>query len=180
MSAKKILTEKIEAEYKQNRKAFISKAKRSMRNGADAEDVLQDVFLRILDNADVLDAMTNIPAIVWKGIKNRAIDMWRHDVVKRDAGETDVAEETIEEIVAAIGFDPHDLAVRNELADALAAAIDGLPPEQQAVIEAQAIDGMTFAELSERTGLSINTLMSRKRMAVKKLAAALRGWIEED
>jgi RNA polymerase sigma factor (sigma-70 family) len=174
------LTEKIEAEYAQNRKSFVSRARRSVRNAADAEDVLQDVFVRILENANVLDVVTNVPALIWKGIKNRVIDVWRHNVVRRESGETDVAEETIEEIVSSIGFDPLDLAIRNELSDAFEAALEGLSHEQQAVIEAQVIDGMTFAELSERTGLSINTLMTRKRMAVKKLAHALRDWIEEE
>ena len=180
MDAKNDVTERIEAAYKDGRKAYIARAKRSVRNASDAEDLLQDVFLRILDNANILDAMTNISALICPGIRNRIIDLWRHNIVRRGAGETDVAEETIEEIVSEIGFDPYDIVVRNELSEALAAAIEALPPEQQTVIEAQAIDGMTFAELSERTGLSINTLMTRKRMAIKKLAAALRGWIEED
>jgi RNA polymerase sigma factor (sigma-70 family) len=180
MEAKNDTANRIEVAYKSGRKAYIARTKRSVRNPSDAEDLIQDVFIRLLENANILDTVTNIPALIWKGIQNRIIDLWRHNIVRRNSGETDVSEETIEEIVTEIGLDPYDIAVRNELSEALSAAIDALPPEQQAVIEAQVIDGMTFAELSERTGLSINTLMTRKRMAIKKLATALRGWIEED
>jgi RNA polymerase sigma factor (sigma-70 family) len=170
----------IEAAYRDSRKVLIGKANKSLRNKNDAEDALQDVFLRILANADIIDSITNLPALVYTMLKRRIIDLWRRSRMQRKAGETDVAEQTIEEIVSAIGFDPLDTAIRSELAEALDTAIGELPPEQQAVIEAQVIDGMTFAELSERTGLSINTLMTRKRIAIKRLAEALRGWIEED
>ncbi|MDA8425844.1 MAG: sigma factor-like helix-turn-helix DNA-binding protein, partial [Treponema sp.] len=92
----------------------------------------------------------------------------------------DLAEETIDEIVQAVGLDPADAAARAELSDALAEAIADLPPEQSAVIEAQALEGLGFRELAERTGTSIDTLMARKRYAIAKLARALKDWIDED
>ena len=48
------------------------------------------------------------------------------------------------------------------------------------MIEAQALDGVGFRELAEKTGAPIDTLTARKRYAVAKLAKALKGWIEED
>jgi RNA polymerase sigma factor (sigma-70 family) len=97
--------------------------------------------------------------------------------VRERAGETAVSEETIETVMAAAGFDPADQLVRQELADSLSAAIDALPPEQRDVIEAQAFEGTSFEELAARWGVSVNTLMTRKRLAVKKLAAALQEWV---
>ena len=91
----------------------------------------------------------------------------------------DIAAETIEEIAAAAGANPQNLLERSELGEALEIAIKALPSEQRDVLRAQAIEGSSFRELAERTGISINTLMARKRRAVRKLAAALEYWGEE-
>jgi RNA polymerase sigma factor (sigma-70 family) len=134
----------------------------------------------LLSNVNLLDAITNLSAWIYKAISNRVIDLWRHDRVRAGAGETEVADETISQIVAAAGFDPSDLLVRKELSDALSEAIGALPEEQRTVIEAQVFDGLTFQDLAERTGLPVNTLMTRKRLAVKKLSLALKNWIADD
>ena len=81
-------------------------------------------------------------------------------------------------IAAAAGFDPHDELVRGELAGAIETAIDALPAPQREVLLAQTVEGVTFRELAERTVTSIDTLMARKRYAVKKLAAALVDWYD--
>jgi DNA-directed RNA polymerase specialized sigma24 family protein len=57
-------------------------------------------------------------------------------------------------------------------------AIDALPAPQREVLLAQSVEGLTFRELAERTGISIDTLMARKRYAVKKLAVALIEWYD--
>jgi len=67
----------------------------------------------------------------------------------------------------------------DSLYDALFEAIDGLPEEQRAVLEAQVLDGFTFEELSEMSGISPNTLSARKRRALKWLALELGDWIDE-
>ena len=62
---------------------------------------------------------------------------------------------------------------------ALDVAIEALPGPQRDVIRAQALGGMGFKELAEATGVSIDTLMARKRYAVRKLAAALEYWMND-
>jgi len=147
-------------------------------NGEDAEDILQDVFLGAMASLDALASVENIPAWIFSSVRNRVIDLWRKRKTRRQAGETEVSEETIGEILDATGLDPLDAVVRDEIADALADAIEALPPEQREVIEAQVLNGIGFRELSESTGISINTLTARKRYAVRRLAFALRDWIE--
>ena len=61
---------------------------------------------------------------------------------------------------------------------ALATAIEALPEEQRMVIEAQVLDGLTFREIAESSGISADTLAARKRYAIKRLAEALKEWIE--
>jgi RNA polymerase sigma factor (sigma-70 family) len=179
MSPERERKKRIEAAYRENGNRLLESARRAVRNPADAEDAVQDVFLRLVENMDVVDSILNLPAWIYRGVRNRVIDLWRHARAKRRAGETDVSAETLEEVMTAAGFDPADQFIRDELSDELSAAIDALPPEQRDVIEAQVFEGAAFQELSARWGVPLNTLMTRKKLAVKKLAAALRGWVED-
>lgn len=77
------------------------------------------------------------------------------------------------------GLDPQDLLLRNERLAALEVAINALPAAQREVIRAQALGGVAFKELAEATGVSIDTLMARKRYAIRKLTAALEYWMDD-
>jgi RNA polymerase sigma factor (sigma-70 family) len=92
----------------------------------------------------------------------------------------DIPEETLEEIASTAGLDPQDALVRDEMLAALEVAIDALPEAQREVLRAQALGGLTFRELALRSGVSIDTLMARKRYAVRKLAAALEYFMDDD
>jgi len=170
----------IEAVYRVQRQGLLRWIEQAAHGLADAEDILHDAFANALASLGPLDVVENLPAWLFTAVRNRVFDLWRRRDVRRRAGESEVAEGAIAEIVAATGLDPADMAARNELSDALAQAIALLPPEQRLVIEAQALDGVGFRELAERTGIPIDTLTARKRYAVAKLAKALKGWIEED
>lgn len=167
----------IESAFRENRSDLLAQARRVTRDIRDAEDVVQEAFLSAMANIDVLGKVENIPGWLFQVIKNRVVDLWRRRRTRTAAGEIDVAAETVSQIIASTGLDPADECVRNELAGALGDAIAALPVEQRQVIEAQVLDGLTFQEMAARTGLPINTLMTRKKLAIKRLATALRGWI---
>jgi DNA-directed RNA polymerase specialized sigma24 family protein len=90
-----------------------------------------------------------------------------------------VAEDTLREIIAGTGLNPLDGFVRDCLVDALNDALHVLPASQRRVVEAQVFGGLTFREIAEATGESIDTLTARKRYALRSLSRALRHWIEE-
>ena len=90
----------------------------------------------------------------------------------------ELSPELFEEIATEAGYDPADRLVRDELLAALEVAMEALPAAQREVLQAQALDGLTFKELAERSGESIDTLMARKRYAIRKLAAALDYWMD--
>jgi RNA polymerase sigma factor (sigma-70 family) len=179
MSDQAGLKQRIEKEYRAHRGNLLARARRATRNLLDAEDVVHEAFTRALSNLDVLGRVENIPAWLFTTVRNRITDLWRRRKMKAAVGETQVAEEVIVEIISSTGLDPADELVRDALSSALSEAIAALPSEQRSVIEAQVFDGLTFQELAVKTGESINTLTTRKKLAVKKLAAALRGWITD-
>jgi RNA polymerase sigma factor (sigma-70 family) len=166
----------IERTYRERSKGFLAWARRHAPDPETAEDVLQDAFIKALVNASALSLVEDLGAWIFSAMRNRLIDLWRGDAARRRAGSVELPGETIEEIAAAAGLDPYDELVHDEILEALETAIEALPAEQREVLEAQTFEGLTFRELAARTGPSIDTLVARKRYAIKKLAAALEVW----
>ena len=170
----------LENTYKENRRGFLARAKKFTQNILDAEDALQETFVKALTHIDWLMKVENLPGWLFSILRNLLLDLWRRNQTHEQAGEIDISEETIAEIVASTGLNPSDELVRNALVEALSEAISSLPKKQREVIELQVIDNMTFKEIAEATGVPANTLMTRKRLAIKKLAVALRDWILDE
>jgi len=169
----------LERAYRENKKGFLAWAAKATRSLADAEDLVQDAFATALADSEALIEVDDMAAWLFASLRNKVRDLWRRRDTRKRAGEAEVSDEVVAEIVAAAGFAPAELVEGAELMDALSAAIEALPAEQRAVIEAQVIDGFTFREIAEMTGLSPDTLAARKRYAVKRLGDSLREWFEE-
>jgi len=168
----------IERTYRERGRGFLAWAKRHAPDPATAEDILQDAFLRALANADALSPLADLAGWIFSTMRNRLIDLWRGESARRRAGATELPEKFLEEVAAEAGLDPEDQLQRSEMLAALEVAIDALPEPQCDVIRAQAIEGIGFKELAAAKGVSIDTLMARKRYAIRKLAAALEYWMD--
>lgn len=170
---------RLEEAYKSEKPRLLARLLAAGRTLQDAEDLVQDVYTEMLERLPVVSDIRNLPAWLNTMITRRMIDSWRHERVRSASGETDVAEETLREIISDVGLDPLDAYIRDSLADALNDAMRALPPQQRRVVEAQVFGGMTFRQIAEATGESIDTLTARKRYAIRSLSRALRLWIEE-
>lgn len=164
--------------YRSEKPRLLARVRAAGRGLEEAEDLVHDVYVETMERLPLVSSIRNLPAWITSLVTRRLIDLWRHQRVRQAAGERDVAEDTLEEIIAEAGWDPLDGYVRDCLVDALNDALKALPPEQRAVIEAQVFDGLTFREISEATGIGIDTLTARKRYALRTLGKALQHWIE--
>ena len=169
-------TKTIERTYRERRRGFLAWALRNAPDAATAEDALQDAFIRALANADALAPVEDLAAWIFQAMRNRLVDLWRRESAQRRAGATDIAQDVLENVAAEAGFDAQDQYQRGEILAALDVAVAALPAPQRDVIRAQALGETGFKELAEATGVSIDTLMARKRYAIRKLAAALKIW----
>jgi len=165
--------------YQKERPRLLARLRAAGQGLEEAEDLVHDVYVETMERLPLVSGIRNLPAWITSLVTRRMIDLWRHKRVQRAAGERDVAEETLEEIIAEAGFDPLDAYIRASLVDALNDALKGLPTDQRAVLEAQVFEGLTFREISEASGVGIDTLTARKRYALGNLARALHQWIEE-
>ncbi|OHD74469.1 MAG: hypothetical protein A2177_12810 [Spirochaetes bacterium RBG_13_68_11] len=171
--------ERLEKAYTSEKPRFLARLRAAGRTLEDAEDIVHDVYAETMERLHLVADITNLPAWINALFTRRLIDAWRHERVRAASGETDVAEETLREIISGVGLDPQDGYVRDSLMDALNDALRSLPQAQRQVVEAQVFGGLTFRQMAEATGESIDTLTARKRYAVRNLARALRHWIEE-
>lgn len=171
--------ERLTDAYQTEKPRLVARLRAAGQGLEEAEDLVHDVYVETMERLPLLSGIRNLPAWITSLVTRRLIDLWRHQRVRRAVGERDVAEETLEEIIAEAGWDPLDAYIRASLVDALNDALKGLPSEQRSVLEAQVFNGLTFREISQTTGVGIDTLTARKRYALKSLARALNHWIEE-
>jgi RNA polymerase sigma factor (sigma-70 family) len=152
--------------------------RRRVADPRDVEDVLQDVFYRLVEANRLLMPIDHITGWLFRVARNRITDLFRK---KKPEPFSDAASEDedgellqIEDLLPSPDVGPEALYVRNLLLDELELALDELPDEQREVFVAHELDGRTFKELAEETGVSVNTLLSRKRYAVLHLRERLQ------
>jgi RNA polymerase sigma factor (sigma-70 family) len=170
---------RLEEAYTREKPRLLARLRAAGRTLEEAEDLVHDVYAEVMERLPLVAGIRNLPAWINSMVTRRMIDAWRHERVRDASGETDLAEDTLREIISGVGLDPQDGFVRESLMDALNDALHALPASQRKVVEAQVFGGLTFREIADVTGESIDTLTARKRYAIRNLARALRHWIEE-
>jgi RNA polymerase sigma factor (sigma-70 family) len=146
--------------------------RRRVVNPRDAEDILQDVFSRLVEANRRLMPIDDVTAWLFRVARNRIVDLFR----SRAAHDEPLA---FEDLLPSSDAGPEADYARRLLLDELEAAIAELPDEQREVFVRHEIEGRSFKEMAAETGVSINTLLSRKRYAVLRLRERLRAAYEE-
>lgn len=151
--------------------------RRRVPDASDAEDLVQEVFHELVEANRLLVPIEHVTGWLYRVARNRIIDLFRRRRPGRgrpvEAGDEDEAS-SLDDLLPSAAAGPEALLARRMLLDALVSAIDELPPEQREVFVAHEIEGRGFRELSEATGVGVNTLLSRKHYAVRRLRARLQ------
>jgi len=157
--------------------------RRRVADAGEAEDVLQDVFYELIASYRMLKPVEQVSAWLFRVARNRITDLFRK---KRPellgdmswAGE-DGDELTLEDLLPSADEGPEAAYARGVLLESLEEALEELPTEQSEVFIAHEVMGRSFNELAEESGVSVNTLLSRKRYAVLHLRKRLQKIYEE-
>jgi RNA polymerase sigma-70 factor (ECF subfamily) len=142
------------------------------RDEADTRDLLQEIFVKLARDENVLRGVREERAFLIRLAHNAAIDLMRRRGTRDKTRENFAADFTSP---FAPAKDPDEATFRAELAAALAE----LPPEQRAVAHLKLWEGLTFEEIAAILELSPNTAASRYRYALDKLSGRLRPLYEE-
>lgn len=157
--------------------------RRHVPDPRDAEDILQDVFSELVEANRLLMPIDHVTGWLFRVARNRITDLFRK---KRPEsfGDAAVADEEgellrLEDLLPSPDAGPEALYARHVLLAELELAVEELPEEQREVFLAHEVEGRSFKEMAAATGVSVNTLLSRKRYAVRHLRERLQNIYDE-
>ena len=145
---------------------------------SDAEDILQEVFYELVEAYRMMKPVEQMTAGLFRVARNRITDLFRSrkwTASSEPAVRTEDGDEIQwEDLLPSPDAGPESSYARSVLLEELDAALDELPEEQREAFLAHEFLGYSFKELAEQTGVSVNTLLSRKRYAVLHLRERLQ------
>ena len=157
--------------------------RRRVPDPRDAEDILQDVFYELVEANRLLMPIEHVTGWLFRVARNRITDLFRKKKPERfsDAAVEDEGGEVLqlEDLLPSPDAGPDAVYARNVLLDELEMAVDELPEEQRHVFIAHELEGRSFKEIAAATGVSVNTLLSRKHYAVLHLRERLQDIYDE-
>ena len=167
---------------KREQSRLLNFIRRRVPDPLDAEDILQDVFYRLVEANRLLMPIEHITGWLFQVARNRITDLFRKKEPENFSDiESAEADESLpfEDLLPSPDAGPEALYARNVMLSELQRAIAELPKEQRDVFVAHEFDGRSFKVLSAETGVSVNTLLSRKRYAVLHLRERLQHVYDE-
>lgn|SRR5690606_26185646 len=147
----------------------------------EAEDILQDVFFQFVAGYETIDSLDRVTSWLFSVARNKIIDRYRRDAVRpqrADFSAVKSADEegmlSLEDILPDLGNTPEDSMLKDLIWEAIMDALEELPAEQREIFVQNELEERGFREIAEETGISINTLLSRKRYAILALRKKLQ------
>jgi RNA polymerase sigma factor (sigma-70 family) len=151
--------------------------RRRVADVADAEDILQDVLSEFVEASRLVRPIEQAGAWLFRVARNRIVDLFRrrrrHVSISEPVGVSDDQPVLFEDLLPGREGGPEAAYARQVLIGQIEAAIDELPAEQRFVFVAHELEGRSFKALANETGESVNTLLSRKHNAVRRLRRRL-------
>jgi len=152
--------------------------RRRVPDPSDAEDIVQEVFYELVEANRLLMPIDHVTGWLYRVARNRITDLLRKKKPENFSDATVEGEGGdmlhIEDLLPSPDAGPEALFFRHVLLEELELALEELPDDQRAVFIAHEIEGLSFKEMSAETGVSVNTLLSRKRYAVLHLRERLQ------
>ena len=155
--------------------------RRRVPDPRDADDILQEVFYALIEANRLLVPIEHVTGWLFRVARNRITDLFRKKKPEslNEAVGNDEESLTLEDLLPSPDAGPDALYARSVLLDELEDALDELPDEQREVFVGHEIEGRSFKEMSAESGVSVNTLLSRKRYAVLHLRERLQRIYDE-
>lgn len=152
----------------------------------EAEDILQDVFYQFIEGFNTIQSLDRVTSWLYSVARNKIIDRYRRDASRPKrtdfellAGKDEEAPLTLQEILPDLDNSPEATLLREAIWEQITEALANLPADQREIFILNEIEEKGFREISEETGVSINTLLSRKRYAIMALRKSLQNFYDD-
>lgn len=175
-----------EETFLREKERLLSFIRNRVSSTEEAEDILQDVFYQFVAGFNTIESLDRVTSWLFSVARNKIIDRYRRESSRpqradlgRQTGSDDDSPITLQEILPDLGNTPEDTYFRDLIWDTIMEALDELREDQRTIFIQNEIEERGFREISEETGISINTLLSRKRYAIIALRKRLQKLYEE-
>lgn len=172
--------------FRKERGKLLSFIRGKVSSTEEAEDILQDVFYQFVAGFEAIESMDRVTSWLYSVARNKIIDRYRRDAARPkvatldgSTGQEEDAPLTLQEILPDLDNTPEGTLLRDAIWDEITLALDDLPAEQREIFILNEIEEQSFREIAERTGVSINTLLSRKRYAILALRKRLQQFYDD-
>jgi RNA polymerase sigma factor (sigma-70 family) len=177
----------IGAAVQSERSRLLDFIRRRVPSEEEAEDIVQDVFYELIEAYRIMKPIEKLTAWLFRVARHKITDRYRKKTTqplenqRRAYIHKDEEEDTylLADVLAGPAVSAEDEMMREMILDALAEALDELPPEQKDVFVWHELEDRSFREITQMTGISQNTLLSRKRYAVLYLRQRLQFLYDE-
>ncbi len=166
------MVQSLEGAYRKERHNLLKFIRSKIADAEEAEDILQDVFFQAVQNLNVTQPIENLMGWLYTITRNKIIDLYRKKKYKTISLHESNAV-SLDALLKDSGVDLEKDFIRTQVMESLIESIEELPEDQRDAFIMQAVEGRTFKEISELTGIPINTLIARKRYALKFLRKRL-------
>lgn len=174
----------VEQTVARERNRLFNFIKKRVSDTGDAEDILQDVFYQLWQGYHTIESIEKVTSWMFRVARNKIIDKYRKQKPEsfskiETRGMEDDAPMLLSEMISDTSASPDDMYTRELIWDAIENVLAELPNKQREVFVWHELEGLSFREMSEKTGESLNTLLSRKRYAVNYLRKRLQDLYNE-
>ena len=175
--------QRISEVVKRERSRLLNFIRRRVPDPGDAEDILQEVFYRLVEANRLLMPIEHVTGWLFRVARNRITDLFRKKQPE-NFSEIAIADENgedlpFEDLLPSPNAGPEAVYARKLLLAEMKQALAELPKEQREVFVAHEFEGRSFKELADETGVNVNTLLARKRYAVLHLRERLQHAYDE-
>lgn len=165
------MSEDLRSFLKEERRRLINYVRTQISETAslDAEDIVQDVLVKLVERRDSLPPLEHLGAYTYRAVRNRVIDKQRggRDISSLDQeweGET-----TLFDVIASSGPEPEWFIQTEQGRMLLFEALSTLKDIERQVVISHELEGVPFEELSVKLDVTKNTLLSHKARGMKRL-----------
>ncbi len=171
--------ERITQTYRSEREKMLGYIRKRAPQGYEAEDILQDVFYQLSRGFNGIERIENLTAWIYRIVNNRIIDLFRkrklHTVsLYADHDNTEEGPLSLAAILPDLSGTPFQEEWKEMIWETIEDTLSSLPASQREVFVMHEFEDISFREIAEKTGIGINTLISRKRYAVLALRNNLK------
>lgn len=155
--------------YKLFSKRLIHFARVVTRSGDVAEEVVEDVFVKLWSNRHTIMEIDNLTVYLYVAVKNRSlnsISQKARELIQAPFDDLDIE-------VGDMAADPYNLLVTSEMMQKMQQAVESLPPRCKMIFKLVREDGLKYKEVADILNISVNTIDVQMAIAIKKICTML-------